>query len=217
MESPIVSANAFAAVDARPPRSCRIGVYRCGCAHRERAAASCSSARMEPRGSTRVRAPGLRRHAVRSRVPDEALRRHTRAAVGRRRATGARRTAGDHRARVERGRPHAAITARMLLAHTSGMNSGADYRTILDDNVERFALARELVASPGSRVIYSDLGFIVLGDIVSSVAGRDLAAAIARGVRVVDARISPARPDATRDSRDRRGRLARTRARSRSR
>lgn len=80
-----------------------------------------------------------------------------------------------------KGSPHAAITARMLLAHTSGMNSGADYRTILDDNVEHFTLARELVASPGTRVIYSDLGFIVLGMLISRVSERGLAAAMREG------------------------------------
>jgi CubicO group peptidase (beta-lactamase class C family) len=70
-----------------------------------------------------------------------------------------------------------AITARMLLAHTSGMNSGADFRTIAGENVERFALARELVAPPGERVIYSDLGFIALGTLISRLAGCDLSAA----------------------------------------
>jgi CubicO group peptidase (beta-lactamase class C family) len=74
--------------------------------------------------------------------------------------------------------PHAAITARMLLAHTSGMNSGADYRSIAGENVERFALGRELPAPPGARVIYSDLGFIALGALISRIAGRSLSAAI---------------------------------------
>ncbi|MBV9055119.1 MAG: beta-lactamase family protein [Candidatus Eremiobacteraeota bacterium] len=55
------------------------------------------------------------------------------------------------------------ITLRMLLAHTSGMDSGADYRRILNENVERFALNAPLLARPGERVIYSDLGFIALG------------------------------------------------------
>lgn len=68
------------------------------------------------------------------------------------------------------------ITLRMLLAHTSGMNSGADYRTILGENVERFAMERELVAAPGERVIYSDLGFIVLGIVIERAAGKSLAA-----------------------------------------
>lgn len=71
---------------------------------------------------------------------------------------------------------HAAITPRMLLAHTSGMNSGADYRTILGENVQRFAIERELVAVPGERVIYSDLGFIALGAALERVAGRSLGA-----------------------------------------
>ncbi len=56
-----------------------------------------------------------------------------------------------------------AITLRMLLAHTSGMDSGADYREILGENVERFALEAPLLAPPADRVIYSDLGFIALG------------------------------------------------------
>jgi serine-type D-Ala-D-Ala carboxypeptidase len=68
------------------------------------------------------------------------------------------------------------ITLRMLLAHTSGMNSGADYRTILGENVERYAMERELVAAPGERVIYSDLGFIALGIVIERAAGKSLAA-----------------------------------------
>lgn len=72
--------------------------------------------------------------------------------------------------------PHRAITARMLLAHTSGMNSGADYRTIVDENVERFALGSELIAPPGDRVIYSDLGFIAAGVVVERLARQSLAA-----------------------------------------
>jgi CubicO group peptidase (beta-lactamase class C family) len=71
-------------------------------------------------------------------------------------------------------RPHAVITARMLLDHTSGMNSGADYRTIAGENVERFALERDLVAEPGERVIYSDLGFIALGVLVERITGHNL-------------------------------------------
>jgi CubicO group peptidase (beta-lactamase class C family) len=77
-----------------------------------------------------------------------------------------------------RNRAHSAITARMLLDHTSGMNSGADYRTIAGENVERFALERDLIAKPGERVIYSDLGFIALGALVERIAGGNLAALI---------------------------------------
>jgi len=70
---------------------------------------------------------------------------------------------------------HSAITLRMLLAHTSGMNSGADYRAILDENVERFALCSGLIAEPGERVVYSDLGFIALGGLLERTAGTSLA------------------------------------------
>ena len=72
--------------------------------------------------------------------------------------------------------PHSAITPRMLLAHTSGMNSGADYRALLGQNVEEFALRAPLLATPGERVIYSDLGFIAVGVTVERIAGASLAA-----------------------------------------
>ena len=75
-----------------------------------------------------------------------------------------------------RGTPHEAITLRMLLAHDAGINSGADFRELLGHNVERFAVERELVAVPGERVIYSDLGFIAVGELMERVRGRCLAA-----------------------------------------
>lgn len=70
--------------------------------------------------------------------------------------------------------PHAPITLRMLLAHTAGMNSGADYRQLLDSNVIDFALRRELVEEPGERVIYSDLGFITIGALLERIHGQSL-------------------------------------------
>ena len=76
------------------------------------------------------------------------------------------------------GTAHERITLRMLLAHTAGMQSGADYRTLLDANVAEVALARPLAASPGERVIYSDLGFVALGVLVERVSGTSLATAI---------------------------------------
>ncbi len=66
---------------------------------------------------------------------------------------------------------HASITLRMLLAHTSGMNSGADYRMLFDKNVRDFVLTRPLVAEPGERVLYSDLGMIALGVLLERVYG----------------------------------------------
>jgi CubicO group peptidase (beta-lactamase class C family) len=78
------------------------------------------------------------------------------------------------------GRAQAAITLRMLLAHTSGMQSGADYRTLFGENVEQFALRRELASPPGERVLYSDLGFITLGVVLARSAGRGLPTVLAR-------------------------------------
>lgn len=69
---------------------------------------------------------------------------------------------------------HAPITLRMLLAHDSGMNSGADYRLLLGHNVIRYTLERGLVAMPGERVIYSDLGFIAIGELLQRVYGKSL-------------------------------------------
>ena len=77
-----------------------------------------------------------------------------------------------------RNRPHEAITLRMLLAHTSGMYSGAEYRKLFNENVASFAFNRELLALPGERVIYSDLGFIVLGALLERVTQRALPALV---------------------------------------
>jgi CubicO group peptidase (beta-lactamase class C family) len=63
------------------------------------------------------------------------------------------------------------ITLRMILAHTGGFRSGADYRTLFDEHIETFALGEPLVASPGERVVYSDLGFIALGAVLARVTG----------------------------------------------
>ncbi|MBV8151003.1 MAG: beta-lactamase family protein [Candidatus Eremiobacteraeota bacterium] len=74
----------------------------------------------------------------------------------------------------------AAITLRRILAHDAGFASGADYRAILDENVEAYALFEApLVAQPGERAIYSDLGYIALGAILER-AGRASLASIVR-------------------------------------
>lgn len=67
--------------------------------------------------------------------------------------------------------PHAPITLRLILSHSAGFQSGADYREILGERVEHFALTRALVAKPGERVLYSDLGFIALGSILERLCG----------------------------------------------
>ncbi|GAC1419426.1 MAG: serine hydrolase domain-containing protein [Candidatus Velthaea sp.] len=77
-----------------------------------------------------------------------------------------------------RGARHEPIALRMILAHEAGFKSGADYRTLLDRDVEAFALGEPLVAAPGERVVYSDLGFIALGSILARVTGRSLRATV---------------------------------------
>lgn len=77
---------------------------------------------------------------------------------------------------------HAPITLRMLLAHNSGMNSGADYRQLLGHDVVRYTIDRDLVARPGEKVIYSDLGFIAVGEVLQRIYGRSLRA-LMRDVR----------------------------------
>jgi CubicO group peptidase (beta-lactamase class C family) len=99
-----------------------------------------------------------------------------------------------------RATPHAAITLRDLLAHRAGLQSGADYRTLLDVNVEAFALRRPLVAAPRERVIYSDLGFIVLGTILARRAGIALRTLIERELRALGAAHTTYEPRTARDA-----------------
>jgi len=53
---------------------------------------------------------------------------------------------GDLRSLVPewREREHGRITVRRLLAHDAGLQSGADYRTLLGESVEAYALERPL-------------------------------------------------------------------------
>jgi CubicO group peptidase (beta-lactamase class C family) len=94
------------------------------------------------------------------------------------------------------GTERARITLRMLLAHVAGMASGADYRTLWGRNVETFALEQPLVAPPGERVIYSDLGFIALGAVLARSAGVSLASVLARTAASIAAEATGYRPAA---------------------
>ncbi len=47
-----------------------------------------------------------------------------------------------------RATAHAPIELRAILAHEAGFKSGADYRTLLDKDVETFALREPLAAPP---------------------------------------------------------------------
>jgi CubicO group peptidase (beta-lactamase class C family) len=72
------------------------------------------------------------------------------------------------------------VTIRHLLAHTSGL---PDSRKFYQWCATREELLRDLFATPlqappGTEVIYSDLGFLALGEIVAAVAGKPLDAAV---------------------------------------
>jgi CubicO group peptidase (beta-lactamase class C family) len=78
------------------------------------------------------------------------------------------------------------ITVEHLLLHASGLeadNAEADYRDGRDKALERvYALAPK--AAPGERFIYSDVGFIVLGELVEKVAATSLDAFARKNVFV---------------------------------
>ena len=66
-----------------------------------------------------------------------------------------------------------AVTVRMLLAHTSGLPA---YEKLFQfaqsrDELVRAALTTPLVTTPGSRAEYSDIGFILLGEVLARQAG----------------------------------------------
>jgi serine-type D-Ala-D-Ala carboxypeptidase len=68
------------------------------------------------------------------------------------------------------------VTMRMLLAHSSGLPA---YEKLFQfagrrDELVRAALTAPLIAAPGTRAEYSDIGFIVLGEILSNIAGQPL-------------------------------------------
>lgn len=66
-----------------------------------------------------------------------------------------------------------AVTIRMLLAHSSGLPA---YEKLFQfaqsrDELIRAALTTHLVAAPGTRAEYSDIGFILLGEVLEAQAG----------------------------------------------
>ncbi len=69
-----------------------------------------------------------------------------------------------------------AVTVRQLLTHTSGLPDHRKFYEYCHDPAEVLAavLAEPLVTAPGTRMCYSDLGFITLGELCVTVAGDGL-------------------------------------------
>jgi len=70
------------------------------------------------------------------------------------------------------------ITVRELLTHTSGLPAWRPLYLLADDEPERAAgsiASLDLEYKPGTRVIYSDLGFITLGILLERMTGQRLA------------------------------------------
>ncbi len=68
------------------------------------------------------------------------------------------------------------VTIRMLLAHSSGLPAYEKLFQVAERRNEliQAALSAPLIAPPGTRAEYSDIGFIVLGQLLSSLAGQPL-------------------------------------------
>ncbi len=68
------------------------------------------------------------------------------------------------------------VTLRMLLAHSSGLPAYEKLFEFADsrDHLVRAALTTRLVAPPGTRAEYSDIGFILLGEALAKKAGASL-------------------------------------------
>jgi len=69
-----------------------------------------------------------------------------------------------------------AVTVRMLLAHSSGLPAYERLFEFAQDRKEllRAAMTTPLTAAPGARAEYSDIGFILLGEILEHLAGESL-------------------------------------------
>ncbi len=69
-----------------------------------------------------------------------------------------------------------AVTVRMLLAHSSGLPA---YEKLFEfastrHDLIRAAMTTRLIADPGERAEYSDIGFILLGELLERIAGTSL-------------------------------------------
>jgi len=71
---------------------------------------------------------------------------------------------------------HERYTLRHLLAHVAGLPSGLPWRELDPDRARypAFLAARRLEHAPGDTVVYSDVGFILLGLVAEAVTGQPL-------------------------------------------
>ncbi len=103
-----------------------------------------------------------------------------------------------------RGSGKEAITVRQLLTHTSGLRAGLSGTPEWSgaDGALMRACAEPLPAAPGSLLRYSDINFILLGELVGRVGGQPLdvfcAAEIFAPLRMADTAFRPAEPLRTR-------------------
>ena len=76
------------------------------------------------------------------------------------------------------------VTVRHLLMHTSGLPAFRPYdrQTRNADSLAALLFATELEQPPGERMVYSDIGAFVLGEVVERVSGEDLDDYFARHV-----------------------------------
>lgn len=68
------------------------------------------------------------------------------------------------------------VTVEQLLVHTSGLPAWAPLHSAYPDRESRIAavMESELASAPGAEYVYSDLGLIVLGELVEALAGAPL-------------------------------------------
>ena len=74
------------------------------------------------------------------------------------------------------------VTWRQLLTHTSGLPGGATIRGSTPPERLRRILRTRITEPPGRQVEYTDLGFVVLGEVVERVTGEPLAEFLERRV-----------------------------------
>jgi CubicO group peptidase (beta-lactamase class C family) len=90
----------------------------------------------------------------------------------------------EHLPQFDTGPGKAEVTIAQLLTHTSGLPATPPDGTarLPPATIRERLLSERLDAAPGSRVSYSDVGFLVLGQLVESVAGAPLDVLFARYV-----------------------------------